>query len=86
MNIDIFSHRTLSELTIFLFWILEMIMAVLKDLKLEDITYQKVLLRIILSSLMEKTFITNQFILTLKQYKEITKLTTGHGKDYTTRC
>ena len=35
---------------------------------------------------MEKTFITNQFILTLKQYKEITKLTTGHGEDYTTRC
>ena len=41
MNIDIFSHRTLSELTIFLIWIIQMMMTMLKDLKLEDITYQK---------------------------------------------
>ena len=43
MNIDIFSHRTLSKLTIFLIWIIQMMMTMLKDLKLADITYQKVL-------------------------------------------
>ena len=37
-------------------------MTMLKDLKLEDITYQKVLLRIKTSLPMEKPFITSQLI------------------------
>ena len=35
---------------------------------------------------MEKTFMTKQLILIQKRYKEIRKLTTGQGKDYTAGC
>ena len=33
---------------------------------------------------MEKTFMTNPLILIKKKYKEIRKLATGQGEDYTT--
>ena len=42
-------------------------MTLLKDLKLEDITYQKTLLVIIKSSSMEKTFMTKQLISDMKK-------------------
>ena len=61
-------------------------MAVLKGINLKGIIYQNVLLRIITSSSMERTFMTNQIILMLQRYKEIRKLTTGQGEDYTTGC
>ena len=56
----------------------------LKDLKLKDIAYQKVLSRIIRSWSMERTFTTNPLILIKKRYKKIRKLTAGQGEDYTT--
>ena len=61
-------------------------MAMLKGINLKGIIYQNVLLRIITSSSMERTFMTNQIILMLQRYKEIRKLTTGQGEDYTTGC
>ena len=56
----------------------------LKDLKLEDVTYQKELLIIITSSSMKKNFYNRVNDSEIKQYKEIRKLTTGQGEDYTT--
>ena len=58
----------------------------LKDLKLEDVTYQKELLIIITSSSMKKNFYNRVNDSEIKQYKEIRKLTTGQGEDYTTGC
>ena len=55
MNIDIFSNQTLLEF-------IQIKISILKDLKLEDITYQKELLIIITSSSMEKAFMTKQLI------------------------
>ena len=59
-------------------------MTMLKDLKLEDVTYQKELLIIITSSSMKKNFYNRVNDSEIKQYKEIRKLTTGQGEDYTT--
>ena len=59
-------------------------MTMLKDLKLEDVTYQKELLIIITSSPMKKNFYNRVNDSEIKQYKEIRKLTTGQGEDYTT--
>ena len=59
-------------------------MTMLKDLKLEDVTYQKDLLIIITSSSMKKNFYNRVNDSEIKQYKEIRKLTTGQGEDYTT--
>ena len=59
-------------------------MTMLKDLKLEDVTYQKELLIIMTSSSMKKNFYNRVNDSEIKQYKEIRKLTTGQGEDYTT--
>ena len=59
-------------------------MTMLKDLKLKDVTYQKELLIIITSSSMKKNFYNRVNDSEIKQYKEIRKLTTGQGEDYTT--
>ena len=59
-------------------------MTMLKDLKLEDVTYQKELLIIITSSSMKKNFYNRVNDSEIKQYKEIRKLTTRQGEDYTT--
>ena len=59
-------------------------MTMLKDLKLEDVTYQKELLIIITSSSMKKNYYNRVNDSEIKQYKEIRKLTTGQGEDYTT--
>ena len=57
----------------------------LKDLKHEDIIYQKELLIIITSSMKKKN--NDQPIDSyIKQYKEIRKLRTGQGEDYTIGC
>ena len=52
----------------------------IKDQKLEDITYQKAFLRIIKKN--------DQLVdhSDIKRYEEIRKLTTGQGEDYTTGC
>ena len=52
----------------------------LKDQKLEDITYQKAFLRNIKKN--------DQLVghSDIKRYEEIRKLTTGQGEDYTTGC
>ena len=46
MNIDIFSNQTLLESIGYLFYFIQMKMTKLKDLKLEDIIYQKKLILI----------------------------------------
>ena len=51
---DIFLNRILQELTNCLFWFIQIKMKMLKVIKLKDITYQMVLLRIITSSSTEK--------------------------------
>ena len=70
MNIDIFFNQTLWELTNCLFWLVQIKATILKDLKLEDITYQKALLRIITSSSIERTFTTNPLILLKNDMKK----------------
>ena len=70
MNIDIFFNQTLWELTNCLFWFVQIKTTILKDLKLEDITYQKALLRIITSSSIERTFTTNPLILLKNDMKK----------------
>ena len=49
MNIDTFSNQILLKLIDYLFLFIQIKMQNLKDLKLEDITYQKELLIIITS-------------------------------------
>ena len=61
MNIHIFSNRTLTDC---MFQFIQIKMPILKDLNLEDITYQKVLSKIITLPSMRKTFMTKQLILT----------------------
>ena len=63
MNINIFSDQTLLKLTGFLFYFIQIKIIMLKDLNLKDISYQKVLSRIIISSSMEKTFMIKEMIL-----------------------
>ena len=60
---DIFSNQVLQELADCLFWLIQIKMAILKGIKPEDIIYQKVLLRIITKSSMERTFMNNLLIL-----------------------
>ena len=63
MSINIFSNQTLQVLTDCLFWFIQTRMIIQKGIKLRDITYQKVLIRIIMSSSVERTFMTNLLIL-----------------------
>ena len=70
MDIDIFLNHTLWELTDCLFWLVQIKMPMLKDLKLEDITYQKALLRIITLSSLERTFLTKPLILIQNDMKK----------------
>ena len=63
MSINIFSNQTLQVLTDCLFWFIKTRMIIQKGKKLRDITYQKVLIRIITSSSVERTFMTNLLIL-----------------------
>ena len=63
MSINIFSNQTLQVLTDCLFWFIQTRMIIQKGEKLRDITYQKVLIRIITSSSVERTFMTNLLIL-----------------------
>ena len=86
MSKDIFWNQTLLELIDCLFYFIQMKMAILKDLKLEDITYQKALLIIIKSSSIEKDFYGQAIDSDVKWYEEIKKLTTGRSEDYTTEC
>ena len=59
---------------------------ILKDLKLKDITYQKELLIITTSWLMEKNFYNQAIDSDIKQYEEIRKITPGQHEDYTAVC
>ena len=61
-------------------------MWIVKDLKLDDITYQKPLLVIITSSSMGKTIYDQPVDSDIKRYEKITKLTTRQDEDYTTGC
>ena len=54
MNKDIFSGQISLELIDYLLQVIQTKMKILKDLKLEDIIYQKTLLVIITPSLMAK--------------------------------
>ena len=58
----------------------------LKDLKLKGINYQKEFFIITTSLSMEKNFYDQPTDSDVKRYKEIRKLTTGQGEDYTTGC
>ena len=58
----------------------------LKDLMLENITYQKVSLKIRTWPSTEKTFIFNSINFDIKRYKETRKLIAAQGEDYTTGC
>ena len=59
----IFSNQILQELADCLFWLIQIKMTILKGIKPEDIIYQKVLLRIITASSMERIFMNNLLIL-----------------------
>ena len=50
MSIDIFSNQTLQELADCLFWFIQMKITIQKSIKSSSIIYQKILLRIIMSS------------------------------------
>ena len=63
ISIDIFSNQTLQEITDCLFCFIQINMTMQKGIKPEDIIYQKVLLKIIMSSSIQKTSMTNQLIL-----------------------
>ena len=52
----------------------------LKDLKLEDISHQKLLLRILDIVINEKNFYDEYTDSDIKQYKEIRNLITGKGR------
>ena len=58
-------------------------MRILKNLKLKDISYKKVLLIIITSSSMEKALMIDSDI---NQYEELRKLTAGQDENCTTGC
>ena len=61
-------------------------MPILKDLKLENIIYQKVLSKIITLLSMVKNFYEQAVDSDIKRYEEIRTLTTGQDEDYTTGC
>ena len=73
-------------MTDFFFWFSQNKITMQNNLKpeVEDITYQKVLLKIMLSPT-EKNFITKQLI-NIKWFKERRKLTNGQVEDYTIGC
>ena len=58
-------------------------MRILKNLKLKDISYKKVLLIIITSSSMEKALMIDSDI---NQYEELRKLIAGQDENCTTGC
>ena len=62
-NEYIFSNQTLLELIDYLFQFIQIKIPILKDLKLEDITYQNHFLIIMTSQLMEKTVLIKQLVL-----------------------
>ena len=63
MNKDIFLGQISLELIDYLLQVIQTKMKILKDLKLEDIIYQKTLLVIITPSLMAKKIMINQLII-----------------------
>ena len=63
MNKDIFLGQISLELIDHLLQVIQTKMKILKDLKLEDIIYQKTLLVIITPSLMAKKIMINQLII-----------------------
>ena len=67
-----------------MFWFIQIKMPKLKDLKLEDITHQKLLSRILDIFINAKNFYNEYTDSDKKQYKEIRNLITEQGKDYTT--
>ena len=60
-------------------------MTLLKESKLEDITYQKVILKIITTSSIEKHFYDQLIVSDIKRYKELRKIITRQGEDYNTK-
>ena len=64
MNVNVFTNQIwrIFESIDYLFWFIQIKVTMLKDLKHEDIIYQKELLIIITSSMKKKTMI-NQLIL-----------------------
>ena len=63
MSKDISSKQILLELIYHFFYLIQIKMHILKDLKLEDVIYQKAKSNIITSSSVEKTFMTKELIL-----------------------
>ena len=61
-------------------------MTMLKDLKLEDVIYQKAYSKIIALSSMEKNFYNQTIDSDIKWYEESKKLTKEQGEDYITGC
>ena len=59
-------------------------MAILKDLELKHIIYQKVWSKITTSSSMQKKVYDQPIDSDIKRYEEIRKITTWQGKNYTT--
>ena len=58
----------------------------LKDLILENIIYQKGIIKNYNVIINGKNFYEKQIDTDIKRSQEIRKLTIGHGKDYTTGC
>ena len=81
MDIDILSNQILLDSIDYLFWFIQIKMLVLKDLRLEDIIDQ-----IIMLSSTEKNFYDQPIDSDIKRFEEIRKLTTGQVEDYTTGC
>ena len=63
MSIDTFSNQIMLELIDCLFSFIQIKMQIIKELKLIDIIYQKVLLIVITASSMEKTLMIKQLLL-----------------------
>ena len=74
--------KKLIELTHCLFYFIEIKFIMLKDLNLKDIFYQKVLskIKVIING---HNFYDQAIDSDINLYKEIRKLTTGQGEDYT---
>ena len=74
--------KKLIELTHCLFYFIEIKFIMLKDLNLKDISYQKVLskIKVIING---HNFYDQAIDSDINLYKEIRKLTTGQGEDYT---
>ena len=59
-------------------------MTLLKESKLEDITHQKVILKIIMTSSIGKHFYDQPIDSDIKRYEELRKIITRQGEDYNT--